>query len=295
MKVRFLNHKITHYWYERVKHLDDCELVDYYEPCDLYIMYGVPSNYDSEINHIKKKILKYQKQFNLNTFILDISLMGQYDLSRTLRIKYFRAGFESWMNDGDFFDDDFSPKKFNDFCNQYNVSIKPYKKGKYINIILQKSSDPSMLNISNIDFLNNVINELKKYTDRPIKVRPHPFDDEKLKIYEYCKKNNIKYINPKEIKLQDDLKNCHATVMLTSTSCITSIIEGVPCFAIHPYNFAYELGNNNLKNIENPIYNDRIYWLYKIANYDWALENESVELYKKAKLFTYLRAKNYFL
>ena len=109
--------------------------------------------------------------------------------------------------------------------------------------------------------LDDTIEELKKHTDREIKVR--------------VKKMNGQY-NP--VPLHEDLKDAHAVVSFQSSAAAKAIIKGVPSFTItDKYSAAVPMSLTDLSKIETPIYPDNRYeWLCNIANHQfYASEIES--------------------
>ena len=109
--------------------------------------------------------------------------------------------------------------------------------------------------------LDDTIEELKKHTDREIKVR--------------VKKMNGQY-NP--VPLHEDLKDAHAVVSFQSSAAAKAIIKGVPSFTItDKYSAAVPMSLTDLSKIETPIYPDNRYeWLCNLANHQfYASEIES--------------------
>ena len=104
------------------------------------------------------------------------------------------------------------------------------------------------------DVLKNTIEELKKHTDREIRVR--------------VKKINGAY-NP--VPLHEDLKDCHAVVSYQSSAAAKAIIKGVPSFTItDKYSAAIPMSQTDLSKIETPIYPDNRYeWLCNLANHQF--------------------------
>jgi hypothetical protein len=104
------------------------------------------------------------------------------------------------------------------------------------------------------DVLQDTIDELKKHTDREIRVR--------------VKKIGGQY-NP--VPLHEDLKDCHAVVSYQSSAAAKAIIKGVPSFTItDKYSAAIPMSQTDLSKIETPIYPDNRYeWLCNLANHQF--------------------------
>lgn len=104
------------------------------------------------------------------------------------------------------------------------------------------------------DVLQDTIDELKKHTDREIRVR--------------VKKIGGQY-NP--VPLHEDLKDCHAVVSYQSSAAAKAIIKGIPSFTItDKYSAAIPMSQTDLSKIETPIYPDNRYeWLSNLANHQF--------------------------
>jgi hypothetical protein len=96
------------------------------------------------------------------------------------------------------------------------------------------------------------VNEIKKYTDRPIKVREKP------------RKHGTSGPSVADISLEQDLQNAWACVTSCSISAVEAALEGVPIFS-DPKSFAWTLSSASLSEIEDPFYTDPSPWLYSLA------------------------------
>jgi hypothetical protein len=69
-------------------------------------------------------------------------------------------------------------------------------------------------------------------------------------------------------------KNIWATVSWSSNPGIHSIINGVPAFT-GPSSLAFDVAEQDLRNIENPLYGDRTQWLNDYAHTEWTIQEIS--------------------
>jgi len=130
------------------------------------------------------------------------------------------------------------------------------------------------------EWARETIDELRKYTDRPIVIRSHNHAKETPELTE--DKKNLDWImkNHKNITLTalgktdllEDMKNAWATVCYTSTSAAVGIVEGIPMFPTHEACFAYNYKAGDLKDIENPKEIDSKKFLLNYANSHWSLD-----------------------
>jgi len=97
-------------------------------------------------------------------------------------------------------------------------------------LVTQKQLNTALTGIK-----DKTVAEIKKYTDRPIKVRlKRPRDDRFI-----------------QNTLEDDLKDSHCLVTYNSVAACEAIINGTPAFTLGP-NAAQQLAKHDLSEIENP-------------------------------------------
>ena len=114
-------------------------------------------------------------------------------------------------------------------------------------------------------FVQDSYNEIRKYTDRPIKVKSHP-------------KSSIDYSNYEKIPKTETFKNLsgkmYCAVLDNSTSIFELTFLGIPCFTSNA-NFGYKLGNNDLSKINDIYYSnkeDMTKWYNEMAHTEFTLE-----------------------
>ena len=158
------------------------------------------------------------------------------------------------------------------------LQVKPWKyDGEYILVCgqhdksLQWKDMPSMST-----WVHDTITFIRAQTDRPIIFRPHPRCP--LTAIEHDFKG-VKRQDPKQIKdTYDDFdmqfNNIWATVSWSSNPGIHSIINGVPAFT-GPSSLAFDVAEQDLRNIENPLYGDRTQWLNDYAHTEWTIQEIS--------------------
>jgi len=158
------------------------------------------------------------------------------------------------------------------------LQVKPWKyDGEHILIAgqhdksLQWKDMPAMAT-----WVHDTITFIRAQTDRPIIFRPHPRCP--LPAIEHDFKH-VKRQEPLQIKGSYDdfdmqFDNIWATVSWSSNPAIHSIIDGVPAFT-GPSSLAFDVAEQNLRNIENPLYGDRTQWLNDYAHTEYTVEEIS--------------------
>ena len=146
--------------------------------------------------------------------------------------------------------------KFIQGCDQkrfkkFNIQIKsPNYQGEHILVCPSSAGIHSY--IDSVNWLDITIDQLKKYTDRPIKIREKP------------RGRGTSGPSEAKVPLSEDLKNAWACVTSCSISAVESVCMGKPVFC-HEKSFAKAMGNTYLEDIENPYYADPLPWLYSLA------------------------------
>ena len=163
-------------------------------------------------------------------------------------------------------------------ANELGLKLSPWKyTGEYILIAgqhdksLQWKDMPSMAT-----WVHDTITFIRAQTDRPIIFRPHSRCP--LLAIEHDFKD-VKRQTPKQIQnTYDDFDmqfdNIWATVSWSSNPGIHSVINGVPAFT-GPSSLAFDVAEQNLRNIDNPLYCDRTQWLNDYAHTEYTIEEIS--------------------
>lgn len=112
-----------------------------------------------------------------------------------------------------------------------------------------------------------VIDEVRKYTKRPIIYRPKPSWAEAVPI------KGTRFSRPPTI-LTQELSGCHALITFGSNSAVTAICQGVPAFVLGD-GLAKPMSLADLAKIETPYYpsdEERARWARCLAYCQWSLD-----------------------
>lgn len=148
--------------------------------------------------------------------------------------------------------------------NLFNIKMNDWKKdGEHILVCPPTEASMDFFNVKN--WLYDTINNIKKYTNRPIIIRKKPTEIQIQKIngFNYPLKNE----NKQHIAmptLDEHLNNCHALVTYNSNVAVEAIMKGIPAF-VDNVSCAYTLGNVDLQNINKPIYAEREEWIKHLS------------------------------
>jgi hypothetical protein len=133
------------------------------------------------------------------------------------------------------------------------VTLKPWRKhGQHILVLPQRGIGERGVAMPR-DWTAKVTRRLRKYTDRPIRVRSHPG----------------KRPHP---PLEPDLENCHAVVTWGSGAAIKALVMGIPVI----YEMVDWIGGDaatfGISNIEKPYLDDRERMFESLAWAQWTGE-----------------------
>lgn len=160
---------------------------------------------------------------------------------------------------------------------KFKVALKPWHQtGENIIVCGQHTNSHQWRhNPPMSKWFDQQITEIRKYTDRPITIRPHPRNHV---IIDTGKYKDVKIVGPKrdnttydDTDLTERLKSAWALVSYSSNPAITAAIHGIPVY-VSEASLSYDIGNTSFDNIDNPQMPDRQKWLNKLAYTEWWTE-----------------------
>jgi hypothetical protein len=199
---------------------------------------------------------------------------------------YHRFSWTSYFqNEGNYCNKDSPPDRWNRIQAEQKITIKDWRTtGDYVLLILQRPGDSSLKNLlekhgSYENFLTFTLNEIKKYTNRPIRVRMHPLrQDRQLEaLKNFDVDISINTLGSRQGHgvteggdgLYKDFKDAYAVVGFNSNALTESICEGIPTFSMCSSSMAWDCSNKDLSQIESPELFDRQQWLYNLGYCQW--------------------------
>ena len=187
---------------------------------------------------MKHKIMKQCWQDRRDFYYVDTGYFGnEKSSSNPSGWKYWHRIVKNDLQHGEII-----PRP-DDRFKQFNKTFKPWKKdGRKILIAAPDEKPCKFYNTTQQAWIENTVNSLKEYTDRPVVVRERA---------------------PKRIDrittdtLQSALDNdVFALVTFNSVAAVESIFHGIPAFTLAPANAASPVSLQDLSKIENPYYPD---------------------------------------
>lgn len=185
----------------------------------------------------------------------------------------WKMGINGINRDADFANQTFDNKRWPLF----NIEMKPWKQTGNIIIICgqhdnsnQWKKNPRMTN-----WIEQQIQEIRKYSQKPILIRPHPrnnFDfDEKKYPHVRIKKPQRDWSTYDDTDFKKVLKSTWAVVNHSSNPAIESVINGIPVF-VSESSLCYDVGNASLTDIEKPAMPARQTWANKLSYTEWTTQ-----------------------
>jgi len=246
----------------------------YGDPVDYALILGaipiIITDIDLENKTLKKvtryKIIEAQKKINKKVIVIESGLLGKAYNADTVDIKVgsCRVGLNHNLPNFANFKNKNSPSdRWEQLVSVQGLELKPWRtKGDNILICLQRRGSFAVRDIDQIQWMLNIVKELKKYTDRKILVRTK---DRHLN-------DQIRSLDVEISNEDDDMYTAWAAIVMSSTIDIKLVLSGIPVFTMTNRAFTYPLGNHELSNIEDPILANRKQFFYDLAYAQWTIE-----------------------
>ena len=189
------------------------------------------------------------------------------------RNETFKVGINGVNREADFANQDVDGERWKKF----NIELKPWKSaGDTIIICGQHHQSHQWRNNPTMNlWFEQQINEIRKHTNRPILVRPHPrnpvgLDTKKWKDVSY-KRPQRDYNTIDDTDFKETLKHAWAVINYSSNPAMMAVFNGIPVF-VSAQSLCYDVGNISLNKINNPVMPDRNNWTNKLAYTEWTTE-----------------------
>ena len=205
--------------------------------------------------------------------------------------QYKKFGWHTYLNTGEFNNHDVDDQRWLKISAANNLHISDWESpGHEILIMGQIEFDSALISMYDSGYhsfnhwVESVIAQIRFYTDRPVRVRPHPraarsfesivagLDRQYRNVHV---SNNL--IGRTAVSggtgLYLDLARAWCVVTYTSNSAVEAICEGVPVFAMSPESIAWPVAHHDLADIEYLDYGiDTTDWFHRVAYTMWCAE-----------------------
>lgn len=220
--------------------------------------------------HLRKAVIDWARDNKQHCMPIDGSCFKFADPTS----QYVRYSLDGvYYNENEYANKNSTNIKWNQIRHDLRMpGMKPWTtngQGSHILICLQRDGGWNMKGADLNQWLAHTVTEIRKRTDMPILIRPHP--KRKYDLSGYLQQKNI-YESVSKSKLLDDITGAHASVFYNSSSSVASILAGVPVFVSDEDAVTWDVANHDISNILNPIYPERSQWLYDLAACHWSDE-----------------------
>lgn len=220
---------------------------------------------------LRKNVIETQNKLKKKTIIIDSNLFNYKDKNHPTHYSRYSAN-GVFPTTGNYFWDNPDPSRWKQISKDLGISLKEWRNnGDHILICTQRNGGWSMKGVGVVHWLDSVVEQIRKYSDRKIIVRGHPGDKQ---APVYLKKDNLHYTVSSNLSILDDFKNAWAVVTYNSSPGVAASIEGIPAFITDPdprISQAYDVGNYDISKIESPVFKDREKWVEKISMCHWKI------------------------
>jgi hypothetical protein len=252
-----------------------------YQPSEVAVILGWVHEHGKTAAHLqfRQEILNEQHKNGGRTIIADSNLFLYRNKENPgYWLRYSYDGI--FANTGEYCNQTPDPARWGLIQQHYGLELKPWRAaGNHILLCLQRDGGWSMGGWDVIDWAIKAIVEIRKYSDRPIRIRPHPGDKRAVKycdrLIKLCQGRRLTKIEISQStsSLTQDFVNCWAVVNHNSSPGVAAAIEGIPVFLIDPdRSQAQDVATLSLNRIENPFMPDRATWVQRISQFHWSHE-----------------------
>ena len=153
-----------------------------------------------------------------------------------------------------------------------NLKLHPWRNGSNIVIAMQRQDSEQWHGQPPMNqWLESTVEEIRKHTDRPVVIRPHPRNV--CNIPSGCLIDRPRFTAGSYDDFDFDrvLESAHCVLNWNSGPGPQAVMAGVPAF-VGPDSLASTIANWDLSQIENPPRPDRTAWLEQLAHTEWTVE-----------------------
>lgn len=272
------------------------------ESADVFVQANIAENKHKKLRHK----YEYIRQSGKPWIVVESAVFRRNMQQPPHPMAYHRYSWFSYFRDEGLYNNIDRPSdRWNQIQRDQNIIIKDWRKsGDYVLLVLQRPGDSSLKNLlqkhgTYKNFLEYTLKEIRKYTNKPIRVRMHPLrQDKQLDILKHFNVQISKNTQGAGLLeggdgLYKDFANAWCVVGFNSNALTESVCEGIPTFSMCPSSMAWECSNKDLSKIDNPSFYDRQQWLNNLGYCQWREDeiqqglpyNHLMEIYEQVKSY----------
>ena len=257
-----------------------------YQPSRLAVMLGwATTNTGGRNITLRKQVIAEQQRYGFKTMCIDASCFKYLD-DHGAYLRYSLGG--PFYDRAEYANANSNDAKWQEIQQRLGLTLKPHrdKIGNYILIGMQRDGGFAMKTLSPMSWLQQKITDIRKYTQRPIVIRPHPgqYDMHDFAAYtgKNAARNNVRVIDPKNSQLIDDLQQAYAAVFFNSSASVAAVLEGIPTFVDDVSAVTWQVAHHDVAAIESPQQFDRTQWVHDLSAAHWSdQDGKAGRIYQK--------------
>lgn len=229
---------------------------------------------------LRKNAIAEQKQHHRKIMSIDGSCFKFADPT-SIFLRYSLDGV--YYNTDNYANVGSDSSKWQMISQRLKLNLEPWtNQGQHILVCGQRDGGWAMKGVDMPVWILNTVKTIRQHTDRPVVVRPHPKNPIRPELIRQFANVSLS----QNQLLQQDLQNAWASVFFNSSSCVASVLAGVPVFAEDPDCVAWTVANHDLSAIEKPLRPERQQWLYDLSAAHWTDDESRAGLiYNKFRPF----------
>jgi hypothetical protein len=235
------------------------------QPAKLAVILGWPSPIQTTENiKLRARIVEHQKQQNNHIMAIDANCFKFKDLdSKYLRYSVNGVDYDS----SEYANKNSDASRWNILSRDIGLDIKDWKRdGEYILFLIQRDGGWSMKGQSPVEWTRQKIEAVRKVSNLPIVLRPHPG---KIADLRPLLRPGVTISDSTKVPIEHDLKRAKAAFVFNSSSGVASILEGVPLWVDDSGSVCWDVANYNIGDINYPRLIDRSQWINDLAACHW--------------------------
>lgn len=216
---------------------------------------------------LRKQIISEQHRSGAHVMCIDASCFKYLD-NHSSYLRYSIGG--PFYDQANYANQNSTNDQWNRVKKDLGVDLYPEQiNNGHVLVCMQRDGGFSMKEINPISWLDQKIQQIRKHTDRPIMIRPHPGAYKPVDFAKYHKQAGITIANPLASRLTDNLKQAQSAVFFNSSASVAAVCAGVPIFVDDSSCVSWRVANTDIAMINSPQRFDRTQWMYDLAAAHW--------------------------
>lgn len=238
-------------------------------PARLAVILGWPSPLQDGANiRLRAAVVKEQKRNNNLVMAIDASTFKFHDTTG----KYLRYSLGGVFYDTSEYANRLSnAERWDIISRDLGLAMHPWRKeGDHILLLMQRDGGWSMKGLDPLQWALGKYHEIRRLTDLPIRVRPHP--GKKIDLSVLASLPGVTISDSRTVHILSDLERARAAFVFNSSSGVAAVLEGVPLIVDDPSSVCWNVAHHDISGLNNPVEFDRRQWIWDLSAAHWSDE-----------------------